>query len=301
MSTVVHAAAQETPPPAAADPDVDDTLGELVRAHLEPSYLSFPVGLKGLDPLVFETSVVPNFSVLPRRWHAALFLTPKIVLRMFQGHSTPVKTPSYMPRLTAFFWFDHAVDTSPSLYFSAGIGHHSNGQSGDFHAPDGSHNHENGSFETNELDLATYAVWTDARFFSWSSVALEWHPTFVEDAVLRGSYGNVRIHLSTTVFRTSKPLLSELSARFTGIIGDIERPTNALPFFARFPVLIRYTVRPPAIDVGVYAAYYQGQDYYNIWYDRFISVLEFGISGNLSTGIDFDVARTAPKTPPANQ
>ena len=36
----------------------------------------------------------------------------------------------------------------------------------------------------------------------------------------------------------------------------------------------------------LYAAYYQGQDYYNIWYDRFISVLEIGISADLSASID---------------
>ena len=94
----------------------------------------------------------------------------------------------------------------------------------------------------------------------------------------------MRLHWATTVFTTKVGLVSELTGRLTAIADEMQKPTNANPFFARFPVLVRYTVRPPSIDVGFYAAYHQGQDYYNIWYDRFISVFQLGMSGNLSTG-----------------
>src|SRR6478609_1324539 len=45
------------------------SLGDIVRANLERSYVAFPIGITGLEPLIFEADLVPNFSVLPRSWH----------------------------------------------------------------------------------------------------------------------------------------------------------------------------------------------------------------------------------------
>jgi hypothetical protein len=273
----------------AAAPAAEDhppALADIVRANLEWSSLSYPIGFTGLDALIFEADIVPNFSVLPRSWHVALFLTPKIILRMFAESSAPVKTPSYMPQLTTFFWFGEPA-RAPTAYFSAAIAHHSNGQSGPFFNPDGSRNHENGSFDTNYVELAAYPVFWDRPFFGWSSISVEWHPSFLEDADLRGTYGNTRLHLATTVYSDSGRFASDLSAELIAIVSEMQKPTNASTFFARFPISVKYAIRPRSIDVGLYAAYYQGQDYYNIWYDRFISVLQIGFSGNLSTRLDF--------------
>jgi hypothetical protein len=261
------------------------TLGDIVRANLERSYVAFPIGLTGLEPLIFEADLVPNFSVLPRSWHVALFLTPKILLRMSAAKSAPVSTPSYMPRLTTFFWFNESAK-GPTAYYSAAFLHHSNGQSGAFYNEDGSHNHETGSFGTNYFEFAAYPNFWNNTSFAWSSIVLEWHPHLFENAELRSTYGNVRLRLATTIYSKLGDYSSDLSLGLTTIFGPMEKPTNASTFFARFPVSVKYAVRPPAIDVGLYASYYQGQDYYNIWYDRFISVLEIGISGDLSTGID---------------
>jgi hypothetical protein len=271
-------------------PAHDASLGDIVRANLKRSYVVYPVGFTGLDSLVFEADIVPNFSVLPRSWHVALFVTPEIVLRMFAQTSAPVKTPSYMPRLATFFWFGD-LGTQPTAYFSATIAHHSNGQSGPFYNQDGSRNHDTGSFDTNYVELAAYPVFWKRPFFGWSAVAIEWHPPFAEDADLRGTYGTTRLHLATTIYSNVGGFASDVSAELTAIFGGLQKPTNASTFFARFPIGVRYAIRPPTIDVGLYAAYYQGQDYYNIWYDRFISVLQIGVSGNLSTGLDFDPSK----------
>lgn len=273
-----------------SSPERDASVGDIVRANLERSYLVYPIGFTGLDAHVLETGIVPNFSILPHSWHVALFLTPEIVLRLFAEPSVPVKTPSYMPRLTTFFWFGD-LGTDPTVYFSTTIGHHSNGQSGPFFNADGSRNHDTGSFDTNYVELAAYPVFWKRPFFGWSSVALEWHPPFVEDANLRETYGNTRLHLATTIYAGVGSFASDVSAELTAIFGDMQKPTNASTFVARFPLAVRYEIRPPAIEVGLYAAYYQGQDYYNIWYDRFISVLQIGFSGNLSTGLDFDPSK----------
>ncbi|HYP77515.1 MAG TPA: hypothetical protein VER12_16200 [Polyangiaceae bacterium] len=277
--------APEVPAPGVPAPEMYTlTLGDIVRANLERSYVAFPIGIAGLEPLIFEADLVPNFSVLPRSWHVALFLTPKIILRMFAAKSAPVSTPSYMPRLTTFFWFDDSAN-GPTAYFSAAFLHHSNGQSGAFYNEDGSHNHKAGSFGTNYFEFAAYPnVWKSPSS-GWNSIVLEWHPRVLENEELRSTYGNLRLRLGTTIYSKLGGYASDLSVGVTAILSEMQKPTNANTFFARFPISVKYAVRPPAIDVGLYAAYYQGQDYYNIWYDRFISVLEIGISADLNTGI----------------
>lgn len=277
------------PTPEVAAPEKRDqlSLGDIVRANLERSYVAFPIGITGLEPLVFEADLVPNFSVLPRSWHVALFLTPKIILRMFAENSAPVRTPSYMPRLTTFFWFDDSP-TGPTSYFSAAFLHHSNGQSGDFYAANGDHNHRSGSFGTNYFEFAAYPKFWQSATFGWSSIVLEWHPRSFENAELRSTYGNLRLRLATTINSHLGDYASDLSLGLTAILSEMQKPTNASTVFARFPIAIKYAVKPPSIDVGLYAAYYQGQDYYNIWYDRFISVVQIGIAGDLSTGLDVE-------------
>src|SRR6478609_558037 len=262
------------------------SLGDILHTNLERSYVTFPIGITGLEPLIFEADLVPNFSVLPRSWHVALFLTPKIILRMFAEKSAPVRTPSYMPRLTTFFWFDESP-TGPRAYFSAALLHHSNGQSGAFYNADGSHNHNTGSFGTNYLEFAAYAKFRQTSpVLGWSSVLLEWHPRSLENAEQRSTYGNLRLHFATTIWSNLGPYAADLSVGLAAVLGEIQKPTNASTLLARIPIAVRYAIRPPSIDVGFYAAYYQGQDYYNIWYDRFISVLQIGISANLNAGLD---------------
>ena len=94
------------------------------------------------------------------------------------------------------------------------------------------------------------------------------------------------MRLATTFEFDIAGYASDLSVGLTAILSEMQKPTNASTVFARFPVAVKYAIRPPSIDVGLYAAYYQGQDYYNIWYDRFISVVQIGIAGNLNTSLD---------------
>ncbi len=35
----------------------------------------------------------------------------------------------------------------------------------------------------------------------------------------------------------------------------------------------------PGFDLGVFAGYYLGQDYYNIWFDRVIHTVQIGVAG----------------------
>jgi hypothetical protein len=266
-----------------AGPPPELRTSDVVRAHLEPSYLVFPIGLSGLDPLYFEANIAPHFVVSPKTWPVALVLTPKILLRMFREDSEPVKTPSYMPRLSMFLWFSQTLTGKPELYSSLTISHHSNGQTGPFFSQDGAINHETGDFSTNYLELSLYVTGHTQRLFGWSALSLEWHPDVNRSSELRGRYGLLRLHLTSAVL-SELPLQGALSVRLSAILDGLQRSSrnDVVRVLERFPFSLRYAFALPGIDLGFYAAYYFGHDYYNIWFDRLVNVLQIGIFGGVA-------------------
>jgi hypothetical protein len=271
--------AEEQPPP-------ELSMSDAVRANLEPSYVVYPIGLSGLDPLFFEANIAPHFVLSRPAWPLALVLTPKILLRMFRERSEPVKTPSYMPRLSLFVWFTPKLTGKPELYSSLTISHHSNGQTGSFFADDGSNNHDTGDFSTNFFDLSLYVTGHTRRLFGWSALSLEWHPDFNQSPELRGRYGLVRLHLASAVL-SELPLHGALSARLSAILDGLQRSSrhDAVRVLERFPFSLRYAFAMPGVDLGFYVAYFFGHDYYNIWFDRLVNVLQVGIFGGVAPSL----------------
>jgi hypothetical protein len=261
----------------------DIATADVVRANLETSYLTHPFGLHGLPPLIFECNIAPHFFVHTADWPFAFVLTPKIVLRMFNEDSSPVRSPSFMPRAAVFVWFQQRVTGAPTFYGSVTLSHHSNGQAGPFFADDGSVNHQDGSFSTNYLDFAVYGTGFTGRFLGWSSLSLQWHPGFNQDPQLKGRYGLVRLNLATTIV-ADLPLHGQINLRVTAILDDFQRAskTATLRALERFPFSLSYSMTVPGIDLGVYLGYYIGHDYYNIWFDRVIHTIQIGISGGFA-------------------
>jgi hypothetical protein len=297
LSLAQRAAAQQQPDPGSdVAPDASDpcarpdlragevATSDVVRSNLELSYLVYPIGLSGLDALYFEASIAPNFVVTEPSWPLAFVLTPKVVVRMFREHSTPVKTPSYMPRAGVFVWFDKELQgKEPALYTSLTFNHHSNGQTGPFFHEDGSINHDDGDFATNYLELALYATGFTQRYFAWSRLALEWHLGLGQTSELRGRYGLRRLHLSSSVLN-ELPLHGSVSIELSAILDDFLHSSDhaVVRALERFPIAVRYAFIVPGIDLGFYVGYYFGHDYYNIWFDRLINVIQVGISGAVS-------------------
>jgi hypothetical protein len=259
---------------------------DIVRANLEPSYIVYPIALSGLDPLFFEANIAPNFVVTLPSWPFAVVLTPKILLRMFREPSEPVKTPSYMPRITAYFWFSPTVGGDPELYTSLTLSHHSNGQSGPFLNPDGTNNHEDGDFSTNFIEASLYATGHTRRYFGWSALSFEWHPDLNQNAELRGRYGLVRLHLASSVV-SGLPWHGAVSARLSAILDGLERASDneVVRVLERFPLSVRYAFAIPHVELGFYVAYYFGHDYYNIWFDRLLNVFQIGLFGGVSPSL----------------
>lgn len=267
-------------------PDRPISMFDVVRAGLEPAYLAYPIGLAGLDPLIFESNIVAHFVLHRPRWLFALVLSPKIVVRMFQGQSAPVKSPSYMPRITAYVWFQQTVHHKPTLYASLMLSHHSNGQALSFFDDDDKVRYDGGSFSTNYLEASLYATGSSGRWFGWSSLSFEWHPGINMNPELRGRYGLMRAHLASTVV-SDLPWHGQLHVRLSAILDRFEH-TGTNPFMhqlERFPISVRYTIQPPGIDLGLYVSYYVGHDYYNIYFDRIIHTIQVGISGAVAPSL----------------
>jgi len=267
-------------------PDRPISMFDVVRTAMEPAYIGYPIGLAGLPPLIFESNVVAHFVVHRPRWLFAVVLTPKIIVRMFQGASAPVKSPSYMPRITAYFWFQQTVHKTPTLYASLMLSHHSNGQQLSFFDDDDKVRYDGGSFSTNYLEASLYLAGSARRLFGWSALSFEWHPGINMDPELRGRYGLMRVHFASTVL-ANLPLQGQLNVRVSAILDRFEHTAGdgLMRHLERFPISVRYTIQPPGMELGLYVGYYLGHDYYNIYFDKIVHSVQVGISGAVAPSL----------------
>ena len=83
-------------------------IDEAVFSTTDRTYVSFgqgignyktPSGVRKLNPLLFEGQISPDFLFTSKKSTSGFAFFPKIVIRMYNEKSFPVKTPSYMPSL----------------------------------------------------------------------------------------------------------------------------------------------------------------------------------------------------------
>jgi hypothetical protein len=257
---------------------------DVLRAHLEPSYLIVPVPLAGLNPVWYEANVVAHFVAHRESWPLALVLTPKIVIRLFREFSEPVKTPSYMPRLALFMWLDEPASQRDAVrYASFTVAHHSNGQAGPVFLPGRRNNHESGDFYSNHFELALHSFQPEQAALRWTRFALEWHPVFFQQEDIVGRYGTLRAQLEATVLEHPS-IGGTLSASLGATLDAYTRNTtdSTLGQLDRFQLSVAYSIAFPGSEIALFARYYHGRDYYNIWFDRTLEMLQLGISSHVA-------------------
>jgi hypothetical protein len=254
--------------------------GTTLAPQFEPSYVvAGPWSRHHPDTtLLFEANIAPPFYIaLTPRW--ALVLTPKVILRQFAEGSQPVKTPSYMPRAAFYRWWARDEDAEfLSLMFS----HHSNGQGGDHRDPvTGRLNHENGNFSTNFFDL-TYQRSVRVRGVeSTLRGSIEWHIPGMYDPDEMRDYSKLRIYGSTGI-AVSRPKTGKnewtAGAMLGYLAGDVAPRFEGLD---RFQLWLTLGWAPSRrSDLSVFANYFNGQDYYNNYYDQRLSVFRIGFATN---------------------
>lgn len=265
-------------------PEVD--LAIISQVNQGNSYITAPTDIGNIEPLWFEANLIPNFYLRENKSARLMgVLTPQIIIRMYQEESFPVRTPSYMPQLTLYYFLKKRPNLQTlSLY--GRIGHHSNGQEEAFYLEDGTINLESGSFSTNYLELGFIRTNINSYLnaYQFFKTSLEFHPKKMVDKPLHGRYSRFRWNNAFSVFRlpadeasntTKRPVLS-LKGETTWMFGDYDNLSTFSPERLNFGLTFYY--HPNFLEeIGFFVRYYHGSDYYNIHFDHRLDVLRFGI------------------------
>jgi len=261
----------------------------------EPSYILLGSGLGNLEPLIFEGNLAPYFMIgINKDVKWGLELSPRIIIRMYNKYSHPIQTPSFIPKVTIFYQLVDSKNKKRDLFMYFSWFHHSNGQDGYFYNSDSTTvNTKNGSFSTNWLEGGVYLSRPDPYVpFTSNDFKVYAAYNYSQDKELNDTYGRYRFFFDaqnnvnlTKFFRiyrqsynNSKFTLKQ-SIRFGWIAGDLVD----IKTIDSKRIIFRYTIAfKPAFlnDVTVFAQYNYGQDYYNIYYERTLNVIRFGIASS---------------------
>ncbi len=257
----------------------------IAQVNQGSSYLTFPADIGNIEPLWFEGNLIPNFYIRQSA-NARLMgvLTPQIIIRMYQEESYPVRTPSYMPQITVYYFLkEHHKLGSVSVF--GRLAHHSNGQDSDFFLEDGSYNRTSGSFSTNYIEGGFISTRVCTRFnaHQFFKSSFGWHPESAISPELMGIYSRHRWHNSFSIFKLpavhnsgkhQRPAFS-VKGEFTWMFGNY----NSLDAFSPERVNLSLTLyyHPDFLeDIGLFVQYYHGSDYYNMYFDHRLDVVRFG-------------------------
>lgn len=262
----------------------------------DPSYFLFGSGIGNMERLMFEADIVPYFMLsINKNVKWGIELSPRIILRMYNQYSHPVRTPSFMPKITGFYQFIDKDNKKRNLFTYFSWFHHSNGQDGYFYNSDSlTINTKSGSFFTNWIEGGVFLSRPDPNlFFNTNYVKLYAAYSYLQEKELNGIYGRLRFYSNfqstinlTKIFgrisehKTSRNLFLNQSIRFGWIAGNISNLKN----IDKKRILFQYafTFKPSFLNnVFLYAQYNYGQDYYNIYFNRNLNVFRFGIASKV--------------------
>ncbi len=260
-------------------------LTSIAQVSQGESYVTFPTDIGNIEPLIFEANINASFYIRTSQ-DARLIgvLTSQIIIRMYQEYSLPVRTPSYMPQLTAYYRLSPKVSVN-SLSLMSRFAHHSNGQDGSFYLDNGEINTQSGNFSTNYVELGLIKNHFNKRFNAnqFFSTSFEWHPKKLTDEDLIGKYSLYRWNTIFSIFKLptektnrKKRASISLKGKTTWMFGDIYEKD----FFSldRFNFSFTFFYHPKFLeDIGLFASIYNGLDYYNIYFNHQITILRFGI------------------------
>lgn len=249
------------------------------------SYMTFPTDIGNIEPLVFEGNLIPNFYIRKSKDSRLIgVLTPQIIIRMYQETSVPVRTPSYMPQVTAYYMLSSKTNVNSFSSF-ARYAHHSNGQDGDFYLENGDINLKTGNFATNYFELGITKTnynkkYNAAQYFSTS---FQYHPKSLTADELEGIYSLYRWNSTFSIFKLpgnnsikNKKTTISVKGKTTWMFGDYNNLNGSS--LDRLNLSFTFYYQPKFLDeIGFFAQIYHGMDYYNIYFDHQISILRFGI------------------------
>lgn len=271
-----------------ADPLLERlNLSEIALLNQTDNYITFPTDIGNIEPLIFEANINPSFIIRERKDSNLIgVLSTQIRIRMFNEDSFPVRTPSYIPTLSIYYLSPQTPPTYHLSFFGK-IAHHSNGQEGPVYNENGSINLIDGNFSTNYLEGGLIKTSQNKRYNALKvfKSSIEYHPEISMEEALRSDYSSLRWNNSWIAYKIPfgpSPSNTEkrphLSLKLeTTLLLDGYLDKKALDF-NRINLSLTFYYHPPFLEeVGFFAQYYRGMDYYNSYFKRQLSVLRFGI------------------------
>ena len=259
---------------------------ELSQVNQGNSYVTFPTDIGNIEPLWFEANLVPNFYMRQSKNSRLMaVLTPQIILRMYQERSYPVRTPSYMPQITLYYMLRRNNEGKKLTAFGR-YAHHSNGQDGEFFLENGEINVISGDFATNYVEIGLIITNIITRFnaYQFFKTSFEFHPQEWNADELEGIFGKYRWHNAFSIYKVSpgnnndsgKKADISLKGETTWMFGELNNWNEFS--FKRLNLSFTFYYHPKFLeDIGLFAQYYHGSDYYNIYFDHRLDVLRFGL------------------------
>lgn len=251
------------------------------------SYITFPADIGNIEPLWFEGNVIPNFYIRESKNSRLMgVLTPQIIIRMFQERSYPVRTPSYMPQITFYYRLKNKSNSRTQNVFVR-FAHHSNGQDGDFYLENGELNVKSGDFATNYIEPGFIITNKNnlLNAYQFFKTSLEIHPPGYSSDELDGIYSKVRLHTAASIFKlphngNSMENKGNASISVKGeaiwMFGNYNNLNKVSS--ERLNLSFTFYYHPKFLeDIGLFAQYYHGSDYYNMYFDHRLDVLRIGI------------------------
>jgi len=261
-------------------------LMELSQVNQGNSYVTFPTDFGNIEPLWFEVNIVPNFYLRQSKNSRLMgVLTPQIILRMYQERSYPVRTPSYMPQITLYYLLNDK-DNSRKFSLFGRYAHHSNGQDGDFFLESGEVNLKSGDFATNYIESGLIITNINTKFnaYQFFKTSIEIHPQSWSGKDLEGIYSNVRWHNSFSIYKLpQKTLMNAKKKADISVKGETNWMFGELNNWDalsldRLNLSFTFYYHPKFLeDIGLFAQYYHGSDYYNIYFNHQLDILRFGL------------------------
>jgi hypothetical protein len=258
----------------------------------EPSYVLFGGGVGNLEPLLFEGDIAPYFMVgLNRHNKWGIDLSPRIIFRMYNTDSYPIRTPSFIPKASFFYHLVDNVDKNKDLFAFFSMHHHSNGQDGSFYQADSvTINTHSGNFSTNWISGGVYISRPTAIAFTTNDYKIYAAYNYKQEIGLDDSYGRLRfffdfqshVNLSKLLGIKKKTYNDRNNTLKQSVhVGWIADNLDNTKVIDSKRLLFRFTLdfKPSFLnDVTIFAQYDYGQDYYNIYYSRKLNVLRFGLA-----------------------
>lgn len=268
-------------------------LEEAVLSTSDRTYMTFgqgfgnyktPYGTRRLNPIIFEGQISPDFFLsLSKKRTIGLAVFPKIIVRMFNEPSLPVRTPSYMPSVLFYHqlnWpftkqlFHFAMSEKQLAFMTYRAIHHSNGQEGSYFINGSdSVNYKNGNFSTNALEIGFSWCAIDSgqagRAFANGRITYERQLDIERETEMKNTYYYNKLSLESRFIYSEKVKTYITYSLMWGTKSF--RPRNSLDIFV--------AVKPfkKLANFSIFMRGYIGPDYYNLYYENMLRAFTIGV------------------------